>query len=50
MMFSPVDYEMMLFAVHFGGTEVYENSTIKSVPAVQLAYFIAVDTPRQSSL
>ncbi|XP_044014155.1 patched domain-containing protein 3-like [Aphidius gifuensis] len=49
-MFSPIDFKPIIFPVHFGGTKVYENSTIESVPAVQLAYFIAVDTERQKTL
>lgn len=33
--------------VFFGGTEVADDQTVVSAPAMQMVYFVAVDTKRQ---
>ncbi|KAB0795639.1 hypothetical protein PPYR_12478 [Photinus pyralis] len=45
-MINPVTWDAHAFPVYFGGTEVSEDSTILSVPSVQLAYFTNVDTKK----
>ncbi|XP_034952079.1 patched domain-containing protein 3 [Chelonus insularis] len=49
-MFNPVTWETHLFPVYFGGSVLTEDLTIDSVPSLQLAYFIAVDTKRQDAI
>ncbi|KAF5284697.1 hypothetical protein FQR65_LT13450 [Abscondita terminalis] len=46
LMFNPVTWDAHAFPVYFGGTEVNEDNIITSVPSVQLAYFINVDTKK----
>ncbi|XP_032673753.1 patched domain-containing protein 3 [Odontomachus brunneus] len=48
-MLNPVTLDALVFPVFFGGT-VIDNGVIKSVPSVQLAYFITVDSPRQDAI
>ncbi|XP_055316514.1 patched domain-containing protein 3 isoform X2 [Sitodiplosis mosellana] len=40
-------FDTHVFPVFFGGTELTADRTIASVPAMQMVYFVAVDTPRQ---
>ncbi|XP_020285051.1 patched domain-containing protein 3 isoform X2 [Pseudomyrmex gracilis] len=48
---NPLTWDSHLFPVYFGGTVLNPvDHTIKSVPSVQLAYFITVDSPRQDAI
>ncbi|XP_019695773.1 patched domain-containing protein 3 [Harpegnathos saltator] len=49
LMLNPVTLDALVFPVFFGGS-VIDNGLIKSVPSVQLAYFITVDSPRQDAI
>lgn len=40
-------FDTHVFPVFFGGSVVSADRTIISVPAMQMVYFVAVDTPRQ---
>lgn len=46
-MFNGQTFDQHILPVFFGGTELTENNTVASVPAMQMVYFVAVDTPRQ---
>ncbi|XP_011307702.1 patched domain-containing protein 3 [Fopius arisanus] len=47
-MFNPVTWDSHIFPLYFGGSVINpEDSTIDSVPSVQLGYFVAVDNKRQ---
>lgn len=46
-MFNSQTFDQHILPVFFGGTELTENNTVASVPAMQMVYFVAVDTPRQ---
>lgn len=50
LMFNPVSFTTYMFPVYFGATEVTEDSTIKSVPSVQLGYFLKVDNAHQDAM
>lgn len=49
LMYNPITSDLLVFPVFFGGT-VIDGNLIKSVPSVQLAYFITVDSPRQDAM
>lgn len=49
-MLNPVTWDAHLFPVYFGGSVITEDLTIDTVPAVQLAYFIAADNKRQDAM
>lgn len=49
-MFNPITWDAHLFPVYFGGTVLTGDMTIKSVPALQMAYFAAADTKRQDAM
>lgn len=49
-MFNPVTFDLHILPIHFGGTVVDEDNTVVSLPAVQLGYFIAVDTKLQNDM
>ncbi|XP_043269886.1 patched domain-containing protein 3 isoform X2 [Venturia canescens] len=49
-MLNPVTWDAHLFPVYFGGSVITEDLTIDTVPAVQLAYFIAADNKRQDAI
>lgn len=40
-------FDTHVFPVFFGGSELSAERTIVSVPAMQMVYFVAVDTQRQ---
>lgn len=40
-------WDTHIFPVFFGGTKVSADSNVISAPAVQMVYFVAVDTKRQ---
>lgn len=44
---NPITWDHFVFPVFFGGTEVSADGNVVSAPAVQMVYFIAVDTKRQ---
>ncbi|XP_031621390.1 patched domain-containing protein 3 isoform X2 [Contarinia nasturtii] len=46
-MFNEKTFDYHILPVFFGGTTVSPEGTVVSVPALQLVYFVAVDTPRQ---
>lgn len=47
---NPVTWQLHLLPVYFGGSKINEDTTIESVPSMQLAYFIAADNPRQDAI
>lgn len=50
-MFNPVTWESHIFPLYFGGSIInQEDSTIDSVPSVQLGYFVAVDDKKQDAM
>ncbi|XP_015116458.1 patched domain-containing protein 3 [Diachasma alloeum] len=50
-MFNPVTWDSHIFPLYFGGSIINpEDSTIDSVPSVQLGYFVAVDNKRQDAV
>lgn len=46
---NPSTLGLLALPVFFGGS-VIDDGLIKSVPSVQLAYFITVDNPRQDAM
>lgn len=48
-MFNPVTWDTHIFPVNFGNTVIDGDSTIVSVPAVQLVYFAAADSKRRDA-
>jgi patched domain-containing protein len=48
-MFNPVTWDTHIFPVNFGNTVIDADSTIVSVPAVQLVYFAAADSKRRDA-
>lgn len=40
-------FDTHVFPVFFGGSVISADKTIVSVPALQMVYFVAVDTERQ---
>lgn len=40
-------FDIHVLPVFFGGSKLDENRHVISVPAMQMVYFVAVDTPRQ---
>lgn len=49
-MFNPVTWDAHAFPVYFGGSVINADSTIETVPSVQLAYFVAADSKRQDAM
>ncbi|XP_012253050.2 patched domain-containing protein 3 [Athalia rosae] len=49
-MFNPVTWDAHAFPVYFGGSVINDDSTIETVPSVQLAYFVAADSKRQDAI
>lgn len=49
-MFNPATWDAHAFPVFFGGTQLTpDQSTIVSVPSIQLVYFAAADTKKQDA-
>lgn len=49
LMFNPVTWDTHVFPVFFGGTVVSpDRKLVLSTPSMQLVYFLAVDTKRQT--
>lgn len=48
-MFNPVTWDAHAFPVFFGGTQLSDDNTIISVPAIQLIYFVTADTKKQDA-
>ncbi|XP_046426062.1 patched domain-containing protein 3 [Neodiprion virginianus] len=49
-MFNPVTWDAHAFPVYFGGSIINDDSTIETVPSIQLAYFVTADTKRQDAI
>ena len=43
-MLNPNDFEIFVFSLFFGGIELNENETIKSVKALSISYWLRTDT------
>lgn len=49
-MFNPATWDAHAFPVFFGGTQLSrDQTTIVSVPAIQLVYFATADTKKQDA-
>lgn len=47
---NPTTWDAHLLPVFFGGSVLNDDLTVKSVPSVQLGYFITVDSPQQDQM
>ncbi|XP_070168172.1 patched domain-containing protein 3 [Polyergus mexicanus] len=47
---NPTTWDAHLLPVFFGGSVLNDDLTVKSVPSIQLGYFIKVDSPQQDEI